>query len=346
VSENDADEAQEASDRVSSWSSQADALFKELTREEAVALGLQPVETEFQHTTTLRADLVLSVPPGLNLEGTMFDFFRTLNVLEFKSQNDRFTLREFAKNDLRTDLQFLQGQDEDYENFLNVIVTSRTPRDFLSYAEKRGVIFRQSEGKPWLWTNQNGFQNIAIVACINLPLDKRYEDWLLFAPADSRKWERHIFNLAQRGDRRLLGLARKMRPKEFKMLTDEKYDEIIARVFGKPASSTPEEDVPITPQDLADFVLGRIEIDYPSVFDELADRVLDKLPPEKRVADLSPEERRNLLKQDLEELSPEERVAGLSPEKRLAGLSPEERVASLSPEELERLLKQKLEKSE
>jgi hypothetical protein len=32
------------------------------------------------------ADLVLVVPPGLSLEGTMFDFFRASNVIEFKTE--------------------------------------------------------------------------------------------------------------------------------------------------------------------------------------------------------------------------------------------------------------------
>ena len=48
---------------------------------------------------------------------------------------------------------------------------------------------------------------------------------------------------------------------------------------------------------------------------------LDRLPPEERVKGLPPEER----------------VKGLPPEERVKGLSPEERVKGLSPEEIEEI---------
>ncbi len=57
------------------------------------------------------------------------------------------------------------------------------------------------------------------------------------------------------------------------------------------------------------------------------------LSPEERLAGLKPEER-------LAGLKPEERLAGLKPEERLAGLKPEERLAGLKPEEIERLIKE------
>jgi hypothetical protein len=65
---------------------QPDPLFKVLTRLEAEQLGMQAIETELQKQYTTRADLILAAPPGLNLEGTLFDFCRTVNVIEFKSE--------------------------------------------------------------------------------------------------------------------------------------------------------------------------------------------------------------------------------------------------------------------
>lgn len=58
-----------------------DLIFKLLTRQDAIQAGLVPVETELQYST--RTDLVLDVPPGLDLTGTAFDFFRAKNVVEF-----------------------------------------------------------------------------------------------------------------------------------------------------------------------------------------------------------------------------------------------------------------------
>ncbi len=53
-------------------------------------------------------------------------------------------------------------------------------------------------------------------------------------------------------------------------------------------------------------------------YDEVVEKFLRLIPPEKRMAGLAPEER----------------MAGLAPEERVAGLAPEERVAGLAPEEL------------
>lgn len=76
-----------------------------MTQKEAAQLGLQANDSEIQYST--RADLMLTVPDGLNLDSTMFDFFRWINVIEFKGQNDQLDLEEYIRNELRTDLIFL-----------------------------------------------------------------------------------------------------------------------------------------------------------------------------------------------------------------------------------------------
>src|SRR5690242_16357155 len=65
-------------------SNRPDPFFKLLTRVAAEQHGRKADETELQYST--RADFMLSVPPGISPEGTMFDFFRRKNVVEFKSQ--------------------------------------------------------------------------------------------------------------------------------------------------------------------------------------------------------------------------------------------------------------------
>jgi hypothetical protein len=69
--------------------------------------------------------------------------------------------------------------------------------------------------------------------------------------------------------------------------------------------------------------------------------LIASLPPEERFAGLAPEERlAGLAPEDrLAGLPPEERMAGLPPEQRMAGLSPEQRLQGLTPEELEQLRK-------
>ena len=62
-------------------------------------------------------------------------------------------------------------------------------------------------------------------------------------------------------------------------------------------------------------------------YDEVMRKLLDRLPPEQRLAGLAPEQR-------LAGLAPEQRLAGLAPEQRLAGLAPEQRLAGLAPDEV------------
>jgi hypothetical protein len=291
-----------------------DPLFKLLTREEAERLGLEASESELQFSP--RADLILTVRPGLALENTMFDFFRSINVLEFKGEGDRFNLREYIKNDVRTSIKFLQEKAEDFENILNVIVCSRMPQGFLNAAKKRGVPFQPEPDKPWLWRGQVGFQNVAIIICIELPLEERYHRWLVFAPSDSRKWQAYIFELLERGDLPMLEVAEQLRPKEFHMLT-KNFEEILALA----AEASPKD-----PEYQAEARKTRIEA---------AITLLEA------VANKQKEDLGKLLSR----LKPEDRLTGLSSEERLAGLAPEDRLTGLAPEEREKLLKLLLEEA-
>ncbi len=71
------------------------------------------------------------------------------------------------------------------------------------------------------------------------------------------------------------------------------------------------------------------------------ERVINKLREVARVTD---SELKQILKENLYLLSPEERLAGLTVEERLAGLKPEERLAGLKPEELKELIREAEEK--
>ena len=64
----------------------------------------------------------------------------------------------------------------------------------------------------------------------------------------------------------------------------------------------------------------------PEGYDEMMQKLADRLTPEQRLRGLTPEER-------LRGLPPEERLRGLPPEERLRGLPPEERLRGLPPEE-------------
>lgn len=272
-------EAEQLSDRP-------DPFFKLLTRLEAEQLGLKAIETELQFTT--RADLVLAVPPGLNLEGTMFDFFRTLNVLEFKSENDKFNVREYVRNEVRTGITLLHSEDTDFGGILNVIVVSRRPRGFLTAAKKRRLFFRPQKGKPWLLVGQVGFQDVAIVVCRDLPLEKPYYNWLTFAPAGTDKWKEFVLKLLEEGNIELLEIIEGIRPKEF--LAMLKSTDILAELEAIRSKQDPELDQERA--EVAALILKYLANNDPKKLGY----ALSRLKPEQRLADLTPEERAELLK--------------------------------------------------
>ncbi len=289
-----------------------DPVFKLLTRQEAERHGLQLGETEVQYSTL--ADLVLLVPPEASLQNTMFDFFRPVNVLEFKSQGDQLDLKEYIRNQIRTDIQFLRGKELEYRNVLNVIVSSRRPKSFLEYASQVGVAFTPEIGKPWLLRGQVGFQAVAIVICSELPLEERYYQWLVFAPTDTLKWRNYVIALFRKQNQELLRYIKTMRPKEYSMINSEA--EIVELLKAE----------------------GFITAEYEAwVEQELMEATRRTWP---RISKQHPEVINELLSQ----LPPEERLAGLDPEQRLAGLDPEQRLAGLDPEEEKELYRKLSEK--
>lgn len=195
-----------------------DTLFKTLTRREVEENNLRVSESEFQHIT--RADLIIEVPQGVDTSKTLFDFCYPVSVLEFKSENDEFNIREFVVNQIRTAILFLQSREkeEDYSRYLNTYVLARLPKDFLDNAAQNGIVFTTEEGKPWLWRAKIGFQNVALIVCRDLPLESQYYPWLLFAPSDGKKWQAFIRRLVVEKQDELLDFAQKLRPREVSMI--------------------------------------------------------------------------------------------------------------------------------
>lgn len=172
------DESQEEDSNVegNTKANRPDPAFKFQTRQIAEQLGLETVEAELPQT--LRADLILAVPEGISIEGTLFSFFRPLNVPGFKSQGDKFDEYEFVKNEVRTGLLFLQkaeaGSPVGFEDILNLIVCSRFPQGFFDYMREHNCVFRAEEATPWLWRCRVGLQEVAVVVCRDLPIEASY----------------------------------------------------------------------------------------------------------------------------------------------------------------------------
>ncbi len=190
-----------------------DTLFKLLTRREVEDTKLRLADSEIQHVT--RTDLVIKVPEGIDTAGTIFDFCAPTTVLEFKSENDPFGIREFTANYTRTAILFLQSKEEDYSLFLNAYVVARYPKEFLDNAPANGILFTVDEKQPWLRRAIVGGQRIVLIVCRDLPIERRFYRWLLFAPSDGKKWKEFVRRLKTEDEEELLGLAKQLRPQEF-----------------------------------------------------------------------------------------------------------------------------------
>ena len=312
----DVNTAPNAASSLKKETSRLDPFFKKVTRAIGEFNGLQAQPTELNYTP--RADLILSVPPGVSLETTLFDFFAQVNVVEFKGENDRFDYREYVRNEIRTDMSFLDGDEADMGNYLNVFVLSRLPIAFLRFAATENVHFVNTPDRPWLYRASVGFQKVALVICRLLPLEPRYYPWLAFAPFGSLAWREYFWQIVRENNQIYLDLARDVYPQEVdKMMTQEEFQAKLAAILNDPANKNVGRKR--NPLFNAMMAFEEVEQDTPEDVDAF---VAATLKPAQRLKGLKPEER-------LEGLKPEERLEGLKPEERLEGLTPEEEATLL-----------------
>jgi hypothetical protein len=279
----------------------SDPRFKRVTLLKAKVFGLEEDKTEFQQT--LRADLVLKKAPTLSLENTLFDFFRLTNIIEYKGQTDQFDKYEFIKNEVRVRLYCLEQRTVQFEQVLNIIVCAREPEGFLEFAKAQGYEFKPATPeREWLLVAKVGFFEVAIVICRKLPLDEKYYDWLVFAPANSPVWKRAVRKFILENNKRMLYIAEDLRPKEFAMVGKAVKDEVLQQIHEEFMTPEIREYLRNNPVEMANRVEG-VKI---------------------QLAELAAESQENLA-DVLEVLDPQQRIAGLKPEERLSGLKPEER---------------------
>jgi len=125
------------------------------------------------------------------------------------------------------------------------------------------------------------------------------------------------------GYARLEGAAFALYVVEIDVVADTEDDDLL-RLFGHGEARTTEACRWLSRQigsEKAGVTMNQME-----EYDAIMDKLLAKLPPERRLAGLAPEQR-------VAGLAPEQRLAGLAPEQRLAGLAPEQRVAGLTAEQ-------------
>jgi hypothetical protein len=164
---------------------------------------------------------------------------------------------------------------EFYGQFLNLYVLARYPTKFLDAARKDGIIFTPEPGRPWLLRTKIGFQNVALVICRDLPFERRYYEWLVFAPSDGKRWKTFIQRLEEEGEKKLLDIAARLRPKEFavtKATVDDIWEDMRAE-----GVLTPEVEAHMAQEthEAIEGMLGMLEDIEPFVIGLFFDRMTD-----------------------------------------------------------------------
>ena len=266
----------------------ADPFFKRSLTEMALAAGFKHGPTELQLARSTLSDMLLHVPAGIILQATLLAFFRLYNIIEFKGQHDRFSIEAFEVQLGR--LHFWHAQNSkltDLDGVLNVFVVARYPQEIFRYSAGRGSPFTMVDGQEWLWQARCGWQDVVIVVCEKLPVEKPFYQWLAFAPSGSEVWREFVPRLVAEQEWEMLGLLFEMRGKElYAMKLD--VEELLAQY-------DPEE-------------VARLQQEWGEI-------ILDWLPT------ASPEMRRKALNK----FKPEERLSGLKSKEILAGMSETER---------------------
>ena len=266
-----------------------DPAFKEYTAEQARKAGLELRNVELPQLSL--SDLVLAVPPNTDLNGTMFDFFGKVNVVEFKSQNDDFDLRALFMNQGRAAFMFAKGEVPELEDLMSVFVSAYYPETVVKFLESKGTNYRAEHA--WLIRCQLGGIEVAIVVCRLLPIECRYYWWLIFAPTTSPEWKKFVTRMLEQGEREIVDQIIRLRPKEYKKVAINFVEELKKR--------SPEEQAEYKKdrKEILEFELEAFRDLYPQDVAEVAAKLEPQtlvagLTPEK-IARLSPEQRQKLL---------------------------------------------------
>ncbi len=259
----------------------ADPAFKLITNQIAQELSLKVIGAELPQTLT--ADLVLEIPSDISpkLEDSLFSFLIGYEyaVIEFKGQNDRFTLPKFLTNLARIALFCLKRPEVEVGKVLNLFVCSRYPQEILGLANPtpEQASFRNTAQEPWVWRASFFFQEIMIVICRDLPLEPRYYQWLLFAPADTQKWREFVKTALREGRRDLVASLRSLRPKEFNEMQID-VNEILSQLDPKERKRLNKDWAEVMEEKLPEMAN-----EEPDELLELFDNFLSKITPTQRI---------------------------------------------------------------
>lgn len=298
-----------------------DPAFKRLLERFFEKRNIKSKATELKSKQLTSPDLLLEVPPGTNLENTVFDFFRRYTIIEFKSRNDTLTLAKFRSQLGRVHIWAGEHEEVAEHDILNLIVSARNPQSLRHTLEARGLKFELlQKNKTGIYSLHLELQDIILIVCSELPVEPEYAELLLFADANTETWRKAMRMMADNHRLDLLEEAEKLYPKEYRTMSSEIEERL--------GYYTLEEM-----DEVEEAVKGLVEDRLKRLRPDQRVEVLARLSPEERLKGLPPEK-------IMQAVPIEERLKGVSPEERLKGLPPEERVKELTPEEKRRLLKQ------
>jgi hypothetical protein len=208
-----------------------------------------------------------------------------------------------ADNLGRIYLFYAKSGEVEFEQILSVFVCSHLPQDLVGWFATKGIEPRQT-GQEWRLHYQIGLININIIVCRLLPLEERYYQLLLFAPATSPKWKEFVKIAIEQELKELVNLATRLKPLEVSMVIEErqKDNKLTASqiaIYKKAGENVLSfiKSLPLEQQ--IDFFANVYTMEEFLTLEKLF--LSDKLSLEQRLAGFSREERKKLLELLLQE---------------------------------------------
>ena len=146
------------------------AFFQAIQQELSDYLDSLEFKYEFQLTTEpLRIDLlVIKKPKELTVNKNIARIFRTDNILEYKSPEDHFSVKDFLKVYAYANLYAAITKDVELSDVTITFVSGRYPRNLIKYlVETRG--YKAEETAPGIYRVSGDYIPIQIIETKKLP---------------------------------------------------------------------------------------------------------------------------------------------------------------------------------
>lgn len=193
-------------------------LFNKVMRREGRRLKMGITQSDADEYPFLASDVILIKPKGISLSKTAYGFFPKISNLTFFSKSENLGKNELYFVLSRTCFYYANRRSLKHPP-LCVLVAPSFPKVLTEVDTESKIIFNQDPKHPWLWKARL-WSDVALVVCSEVPLKKRFYNFLAFATPNSDKWRKFVVTLAEENNQRLLKVVSQLHPTEYQQLAE------------------------------------------------------------------------------------------------------------------------------